>query len=432
MSLVNNIPNIGDVLGLLPEYEIPIKCGESDPVRVADQIVQHAPADAIKILPRVKPIISTSGRGTTITGIFINELHLFRISMFLTGGAGDASGPNARNIYFAVFIPTVSVIDQFFSIPFGKNDLIRITKVSDFVAENLVSYLDVNFYLRHRINVPTEYNGSIDETITSYQYGVSTFPDTINLVCAQGAILPGLTRRIPIEWTTDAGCSMAIMFRVIKGNSGRPINFNKYYKVEYVKDYFRTNSYYSLSTEPPTSTLKTPIKVNYPINSTARANYNTYVSQYTSPTYDQKTVFPYFGFTNSVNPGQAIDSAYKAQQSNYNILFDNRACTYFTTRYFVVQPYDQIIMIIYNHKREVGRCRYDSVTVYNGSDNTISFSDLVIPDSVTPINDYLLAIYVNNFPDVRTILVAERIYQYPAPNYSNCQMMSVFVKTYTP
>lgn len=428
MSSFNNIPGIGDVLALLPEYEPCIKKCLSDPVEIYDELEKHAAAEAGKILLSSRPIKN----GNTTTGILVNELRLFRLAMFLGGGDAAANGPNVRNVYYAAYIPEVSLIDQFFSFPFGKNDLLRITRIRNFDVSELVTYIDINFYLRKANTASIFLNGSIDETVTSYQYNSVNLPNTITLSCVSDINVGDVSRKIPIEWTKEYGGTICILFRVSKNNSGKSINPNRYFKIEYSQDYFRSNSFYSLATAPANSPFKTPLKHIYPIDSVARSTFSNYVALYTAPTYTSVPIFPYFGNLNVVFPGQAVDCAFKAQENQCDILFDTRACTYFSSAYFDVEPYDQIIVVSFNHKLEEGRCRYASVTIYDGTDNTIMASNLVIPESSIPSNPYLLTIYVNNQPDKVKVIVAERIYQYPAPEYANCQNMSVFVKRYSP
>lgn len=424
---------ISIVSSLLPQVETSTGKCLNTPIEVFNKLELHSAAEAGNIIslfcpePKIRRVTSSyngivnTGVSERTSGVLVNQLRLFRLAVFLNGAGGAASAPNARNLYFSAFFPRISLIDQFFSFYLGANDFIRIRQIKFFDPEDIVAYLDVNFYLRQN-----EANGTIDETVTSYQFGVNGMKDIYFaysrfIVEGQNVIV----RNIPIEWMSYP---ISIMYRLSQGNSGRSINLNSYFRI----DYFRggvSAPYHSLADAPSNSPFFTPLKQNYPINNTARAVYQAYVATFQIVPYIQQTIYPYFGF---LDGGNAIDCGYKALQTSTNILFDTRACTYFTSVYFTVQPNDEIYIIQYNHKREAGRCRYGSITIYDENQLRIVFSSLTIPENIIPINDYLLCVYRNDFPDQRNIIVGERIYQYPAPAYTNTEYMNVFLKPFTP
>lgn len=400
---------------------------------------------------------------TNVPGVIISQNVLFALTSLGNGDPGNQNAPNASNTYYSVFFPTLSVIDQFLSYPFDPDAVITIEQVAPLPAT--ISYLDINFYLRGSFvgnsappaemtvlpspapTIINEWNGTISETISSYWYGLAGITG-ITFGCNKTLVTPftsPIVRTTPLEYTqrldipTSTLLLHSILFRASHTDAQPSVSLSQYFRVTYRRPTaaIPRGPYYTLAQDGITQNYITALKGTYPINTAARAAYAAYVATFAAnPNLIQEPVVGYFADRATTYPGP-IDTAYRALTNNVNILFDNRACTYNTYDFAPATQGDRYFIIQYNHKLEAGRCQYGSVTVYNGNDNSLVQSYLTLPtNGPIPTTPYLLVEFVNNAtavsPAATSIGIGERIYQYPAPAYTNTQMFTVFRLPFNP
>lgn len=421
-----------------------------------------------------RKLANIASRLNPIPGIIYNE------AAIVAAVAGTSSNaPNANNTYYSVYFPTVSHLDQFTSYSLDQDAAIVITRIAPLPSS--ITYLDINFYLRgewpNSDGVPpavatfipsplgatsSEWNGSINQTVTTYQYtgtiAGATGPTIDRVVYAcNKAIVAELTtpttivRTCPIEYcqsltgATGTFLVQSILFRAVIPDESTPLLLNQYFRIEY----YQPNkvgsvplcclggpggpggAYYTLADSPSQNYID-PIRVDYPIDVTARAAYQTYVAQFQSnPNLTQLVVENYFASQATVVPG-AIDSAFRARANNFNVYFDNRTVSYNDVYFTTLQPYDKLYVVQYNQKLEQGRCDYLSVSFYDGNDSSLISASLTIPAGSNPTNVSFLTVFVNDSPGPRSVGVAQRIYQYYPPNYDNSAPMYVFLLPFNP
>jgi hypothetical protein len=419
----------------------------------------------------LRPLANAASRLNPVPGVIFNEAAVVGA---IAGGSQQAR--NANNIYYAAFFPTISHLDQFTSYSFDPDAAIVIDRIAP--LPSTVTYLDINFYLRGQWPNPgglspntvtfipsplgatnTEWNGTINQTITTYEYtgtiAGATGPSIDRVVygCNRAVIAQlqttnTIVRTCPLEFTqsltapTGAFLPQSILFRAVIPSGSAPLTLNQYFRIRYYKPGVAGSvmpcpcvtgpaAYYTL-VDSPTQYYITPLRADYPINAPARAVYQAFVNQFAAnPNLTQLPVENYFENEATVFPGP-IDSGYRAMANNFNIFFDNRSVSYSDVYFTTIQAGDTLYALQFNHKLEPGRCQYASVSFYNGDDSSLLSSTLTIPADVTPTNDYFMVVFTNTTPGPLSVGIAFRIYNYLPPAYGDSAPDAAFILKFDP
>jgi hypothetical protein len=441
------------VLDLVPKYVL-------NSTKALITALSNFPLEAPQILEEYARLHPRKDPKAPVKGVIIPSLLLVTLN---NEGTGGAVATNANVAYNTIFFPNISLIEVYTSFDMRYNDVITITPTGLELLPEFSDYLDINIYYRgiqgdQPYTLEHTYNGTITETVSAYEFGINLPP--IAFGCSQSSLgkkLCDLTskyektpvvRTVPTNWInpntggknrTDflirAQTGTKLANALVVNPAGQFFNLNDYYDVTYYPYVGCEGPYYSLQDPAPDSFYFFPLKVDYPINTSARAQYQSIVNLYDlNPLNKPQPVDAYFAFA-STPPGRPVDCAYACVKYDVDNGFDNRAATYFTSDPIIALPGSQLIILQYNHKMDPGRCRYSSITVYGGTSDTALQQLLAvttIPENEDPPTDTLIVTYDVTSPSPAVIIVGERIYQYPAPKYENCQKMTIFLRNAIP